>query len=38
MICIVSVSKPVEEQNPSYWVGQAVKTTEIIGKLIILLN
>ena len=32
MICIVSSNKPIEALNPSYWVGQAVKTIEIIDK------
>ena len=32
VICIVSSSKWIEALNPSYWVGQVVKTIEIIGK------
>ena len=32
MIHNVSVEIPVDELNPSYWVGQVVKTIEIIGK------
>ena len=32
MIHIVSSIKPIEALNPSYWVGQVVKTIEIIAK------
>ena len=32
MIHIVSSIKLIEALNPSYWVGQAVKTIEIIEK------